>query len=158
MSPRSASWPCQCPPSRLFRAVIRHIRAHIRSSFVRTGRISSVSRGQTQRPAIYPLIERLVSVDGHGEPTYRTRLSKRYEASPYFRQMLYCLSLVWSLPALVVAVGTTHLVFSHRISRDTAYVVNWVQYPYPARSIISIPIFLFILLERYLSSLRSFAI
>jgi hypothetical protein len=72
--------------------------------------------------------------------------------------MLYCLSLVWSLPALVVAVGTTHLVFSHRISRDTAYVVSWVQYPYPARSIISIPIFLFILLERYLSSLRSLAI
>jgi hypothetical protein len=42
---------------------------------------------------IYAFIGDIVAVDGNGGTAYRTRLSKRYEASPYFRQMPHRLSL-----------------------------------------------------------------
>lgn len=85
-------------------------------------RISSVARGENLRPAIYPLIEDIIAVDGDGGTAYRMRLNQRYEASPYFRLMLHRLSMFWALPALLMAVGTTYMIFSVR--RDTAYVVS----------------------------------
>ena len=66
-------------------------------------RISSLTRGQTMRPAIYFIVEDIVAVDGDGGTAFRARLNQRYEASPYFRQMLHRLSLFWALPAIVVA-------------------------------------------------------
>ncbi|EOA84399.1 hypothetical protein ACJQWK_01229 [Exserohilum turcicum] len=86
-------------------------------------RISSVARGENLRPAIYPLIEDIIAVDGDGGTAYRMRLNQRYEASPYFRLMLHRLSMFWALPALLMAVGTTYMIFSVR--RDTAYVLGW---------------------------------
>ncbi|KAJ5046930.1 hypothetical protein J3E74DRAFT_428270 [Bipolaris maydis] len=86
--------------------------------------ISSVSRGQIMRPSIYFIVEDIVAVDGDGATSFRIRLNERYQASPYFRKMLHQLSLFWALPAMVVAVGTTFLVFS--LKRDLSYVLGWV--------------------------------
>jgi hypothetical protein len=102
-------------------------------------RISSVPRGQTLRPAIYAVIEDVVVIDGNGGTAYRVRLSERYEASPYFRQMLHHLSLFWWLPALLVAGGTKYLVFSHTVHRDIAYVVSVFNRLYSRTLYFSIP-------------------
>ncbi|EUC39640.1 hypothetical protein COCMIDRAFT_41869 [Bipolaris oryzae ATCC 44560] len=87
-------------------------------------RISSVTRGQVVRPSIYFIIEDIIAVDGDGATSFRIRLNERYEASPHFRQMLHKLSLFWALPAILVALGTTFLVFS--LNRDLSYVLGWV--------------------------------
>jgi hypothetical protein len=86
-------------------------------------RVSSVAKGQLSRPPVYPFIEDVIAVDGNGGTTYRMRLHQRYEASPYFRQMLHKLSFFWTLSALLVSGGTTYMVYS--INRDDAYVVSW---------------------------------
>jgi hypothetical protein len=58
-------------------------------------RVSSIGKSQLIRPAVYPFIEEVIAVDGDGGTAYRMRLHQRYEASPYFRQMLHRLSLFW---------------------------------------------------------------
>ena len=93
--------------------------------FLSPFRISSVTRGQTMRPSIYFIIEDIIAVDGDGGSTFRMRLNERYEASPYFRQMLHRLSLFWALPAVVVAVATACLLFL--VDRDVAYVVSTIH-------------------------------
>ncbi|KAF2179587.1 hypothetical protein K469DRAFT_798687 [Zopfia rhizophila CBS 207.26] len=86
-------------------------------------RVSSVAKGSSLRPSIYPLIEDIVAVDGGGGTAYRERLNKRYEASPYFREMLHRLALFWGVPSLLIAGGTLLLVFT--VDRDFAYIFGW---------------------------------
>lgn len=87
-------------------------------------RISSIARGQTMRPAVYPVIEDIVAVDGGAGTAFRMRLDQRYEASPYFRHVLHRISLFWAVPAILVAGGTACVVFLLDIDRDLAYVVS----------------------------------
>ncbi|ORY30780.1 hypothetical protein BCR39DRAFT_528281 [Naematelia encephala] len=86
-------------------------------------RISSQPRGSIILPAIYPIIEDIVAVDGGGGTAYRDRLGKRYEASSVFRQMLGRLSLAWGIGAELAGAVTIALVFT--IEKDAAYVVGW---------------------------------
>jgi len=69
-------------------------------------RISSVPKGDLMRPAIYPLLEDIIAVDGKGGTRFRERLDQRYKASPPFRGMLHRVTILWAIPQAVVAGGT----------------------------------------------------
>jgi hypothetical protein len=84
-------------------------------------RISSLPRGSPLRPGIYSIIEDVCAVDGGGGTEFRQRLNLRYVASHYFRRMLHRLTLFWALGALLVAAGTTVVVFT--ADKNVAYVV-----------------------------------
>jgi hypothetical protein len=84
-------------------------------------RISSLPQGSPLRPGIYSIIEDVCAVDGGGGTEFRQRLNLRYVASHYFRRMLHRLTLFWALGALLVAGGTTAVVFT--AEKNVAYVV-----------------------------------
>jgi hypothetical protein len=84
-------------------------------------RISSLPRGSPLRPGIYSIIEDVCAVDGSGGTEFRQRLNLRYVASHYFRRMLHRLTLFWALGALLIAAGTTAVVFT--AEKNVAYVV-----------------------------------
>ncbi|KAJ6100308.1 hypothetical protein N7467_001843 [Penicillium canescens] len=69
-------------------------------------RISSIQKGEPIRPAIYPLLEDIIAVDGKGGTRFRGRLDQRYKASPPFRGLLHRVTMLWAVPQLVVAGGT----------------------------------------------------
>ena len=69
-------------------------------------RISSIPKGSPMRPALYPLLEDIVAVDGKGGSKFRDRLDQRYKASPPFRAMLHRVTMLWVAPQLLVAGGT----------------------------------------------------
>ncbi|KAJ5543797.1 hypothetical protein N7513_003380 [Penicillium frequentans] len=52
-------------------------------------RISSIPKGNPMRPALYPLLEDIIAVDGKGGTGFRERLAQRYKTSPPFRGMLH---------------------------------------------------------------------
>lgn len=88
-------------------------------------RVSSIPKGGTLRPVLYTLIEDIVAVDGNGGSEYRLRLNARFEASRDFRRLLRNMTWFWVLPALVVAVATSLLIFwPGLLPRDNAYVVG----------------------------------
>lgn len=87
-------------------------------------RISSVPRGGSVRPGIYPLIEDICAVDGAGTMEFRKALERRYKASPVFRAMLRNLGLFWALGALASAAGTMYLVFDLD-DTDVGYTIGW---------------------------------
>lgn len=68
--------------------------------------ISSIRKGDPMRPAIYPLLEDVVAVDGKGGTRFRVRLDQRYKTSPPFRNMLHRVTMLWVIPQVVVAGGT----------------------------------------------------
>jgi len=88
-------------------------------------RVSSVPKGGTLRPALYTLIEDVVAVDGNGGTGYRERLNTRYETSPEFRRLMNNLTYFWMVPALLLDVAVSHLIFWRGINEDTAYVIGW---------------------------------
>ncbi|KAJ5038838.1 uncharacterized protein L3040_006517 [Drepanopeziza brunnea f. sp. 'multigermtubi'] len=88
-------------------------------------RVSSVPKGGTLRPALYTLIEDVVAVDGNGGTGYRDRLNARYECSADFRRLMNKLTYFWMVPALLLNVAISHLIFWRGINEDTAYVVGW---------------------------------
>lgn len=100
-------------------------------------RISSLPRGSHLRPGIYSIIEDVCAVDGSGGTEFRQRLSLRYAASHYFRQMLHRLTLFWAFGALAIGSGTTVVVFVVD-SKDAAYVVS--IYPFNFFYILSGPL------------------
>jgi hypothetical protein len=89
-------------------------------------RISSLPRGSPLRPGIYSIIEDVCAVDGGGGTEFRQRLNLRFVASHYFRRMLHRLTLFWALGALLVAGGTTAVVFT--TDKNVAYVVCWTPF------------------------------
>jgi len=69
-------------------------------------RISSTAKGSLVPAAVYPFIEDICAVEGHGNREYRERLKARYEASPVFRRMLDQVSWFWIVGAfLAVAIS-----------------------------------------------------
>lgn len=75
-------------------------------------RNSSLAKGQLSRPGVYTIIEDVVAVEGGGGRTFREELDKRYQASPEFKSMLMKLSFFWSVPALLIAGGTTAVIWT----------------------------------------------
>ncbi|KAJ6011706.1 hypothetical protein N7522_002061, partial [Penicillium canescens] len=69
-------------------------------------RISSIQKGEPMRPAIYPLLEDIIAVDGKGGTRFRGRLDQRYKASPPFRGLLHRVTMLWAVPQVMVAGGT----------------------------------------------------
>ncbi|OQD89677.1 hypothetical protein PENANT_c002G05174 [Penicillium antarcticum] len=69
-------------------------------------RISSIPKGSPMRPALYPLLEDIIAVDGKGGSKFRDRLDQRYKASPPFRGMLHRVTMLWAVPQVLVAGGT----------------------------------------------------
>ncbi|KAG4414241.1 hypothetical protein IFR04_012613 [Cadophora malorum] len=86
-------------------------------------RVSSVTKGEYLRPALFTLIEDVVAVDGNGGSGYRVRLNARYETSKDFRRLLLFMTWFWTVPCLLVAVATSAVVFwPHLLHRDLAYI------------------------------------
>ncbi|KAE8388173.1 hypothetical protein BDV23DRAFT_174115 [Aspergillus alliaceus] len=86
-------------------------------------RISSIPKGDPMRPAIYPLLEDIVAVDGKGGTEFRTRLDQRYKTSPPFREMLHRVTMLWAVPQVVVAGGTlAGIVIA---DSELAYTLGW---------------------------------
>lgn len=85
-------------------------------------RLSSIPRGGKMIPAIYLVVEDVLAVDGGGGTAFRERLSRRYEESVYFRELLQFLSSFWSIGAIIVGSATAAVVFVTR-DRSVAYVV-----------------------------------
>ncbi|CAG8905868.1 unnamed protein product [Penicillium egyptiacum] len=84
-------------------------------------RISSIPSGNPMRPAIYPLLEDIIAVDGKGGTRFRDRLDQRYKSSPPFRGMLHRVTMLWAVPQMVVAGGTlAGIVIT---DREVAYTV-----------------------------------
>lgn len=84
-------------------------------------RISSIPKGNLMRPALYPLLEDIIAVDGQGGTRFRERLDQRYKASPPFRSMLHRVTMLWAVPQVVVAGGTLAGIFI--ADRELAYTV-----------------------------------
>ena len=92
---------------------------HVRAPF----RISSIAKGELVRPGIYTLLEDVVSVDLHGGYAFRARLNERWEESPLFRRLLYQLSILWSLPGLLVSAACTIAIFM--TVDDVGFAFGW---------------------------------
>ncbi|KGO48409.1 hypothetical protein PEX1_049910 [Penicillium expansum] len=86
-------------------------------------RISSIPKGNLMRPALYPLLEDIIAVDGQGGTRFRERLDQRYKASPPFRSMLHRVTMLWAVPQVVVAGGTLAGIFI--ADRELAYTLGW---------------------------------
>ncbi|KAJ5530796.1 hypothetical protein N7527_004189, partial [Penicillium freii] len=86
-------------------------------------RISSVPKGDPMRPALYPLLEDIIAVDGKGGTKFRDRLDQRYKSSPPFRGMLHRVTMLWVVPQVMVAGGTLAGVFT--ADRELAYTLGW---------------------------------
>ncbi|KAJ5192592.1 hypothetical protein N7449_008734 [Penicillium cf. viridicatum] len=86
-------------------------------------RISSVPKGEPMRPALYPLLEDIIAVDGKGGTRFRDRLDQRYKSSPPFRSMMHRVTMLWAVPLVVVAGGTLAGVFI--ADRELAYTLGW---------------------------------
>ncbi|GLB21278.1 hypothetical protein AtubIFM61612_011237 [Aspergillus tubingensis] len=86
-------------------------------------RISSIAKGDPMRPALYPLLEDIIAVDGNGGTEFRDRLDQRYNASPPFRNMLHRLTILWMVPQMLVAGGTLAgiVIADHEL----AYTLGW---------------------------------
>ncbi|GKZ74805.1 hypothetical protein AnigIFM60653_001146 [Aspergillus niger] len=86
-------------------------------------RISSVPKGDPMRPALYPLLEDIIAVDGMGQTEFRDHLNQRYNASPPFRSMLHRLTMLWMIPQMLVAGGTLAgiVIADHEL----AYTLGW---------------------------------
>lgn len=69
-------------------------------------RVSSIPKGEPMRPAVYPLLEDVIAVDGRGGTKFRERLDQRYKTSPPFRCMLHRVTMLWAIPQAVVSGGT----------------------------------------------------
>lgn len=76
------------------------------------------------KPAIYLIVEDVLAVDGGGGTAFRERLSRRYEESVCFRELLQFLSSFWSLGAILVGSATASVVFVTQ-DRSVAYVVSF---------------------------------
>ncbi|PYH37029.1 uncharacterized protein BO87DRAFT_394685 [Aspergillus neoniger CBS 115656] len=86
-------------------------------------RISSIAKGDPMRPALYPLLEDIIAVDGNGGTEFRDRLDQRYNASPPFRNMLHRLTILWMVPQMLVAGGTlAGIVIANN---ELAYTLGW---------------------------------
>ncbi|EAW17095.1 uncharacterized protein NFIA_004530 [Aspergillus fischeri NRRL 181] len=86
-------------------------------------RISSIPKGDPMRPALYPLLEDIVAVDGKGGTGFRALLDQRYRASPPFRGMLHRLTMLWVIPQMLVAGGTlAGIVIA---DNELAYTLGW---------------------------------
>ncbi|KAJ5301513.1 hypothetical protein N7508_006376, partial [Penicillium antarcticum] len=86
-------------------------------------RISSIPKGSPMRPALYPLLEDIIAVDGKGGSKFRDRLDQRYKASPPFRGMLHRVTMLWAVPQVLVAGGTLAgiVIADHEL----AYTLGW---------------------------------
>jgi len=91
-------------------------------------RFGSLEAGNIIRPAVYYIVEDVVAVDGNGRIEYREAWTARYESSPVFRSMIWCLSVVWMVAFYVFAAGFTVLVFV--LPKEAVYAVGWAG-PFP---------------------------
>lgn len=97
-----------------------HYLAHAAAPF----RISSVAKGEHVRPGIYTLLEDVISVHYYGNSAFRRQINERWRASPGFRKFLIRLSLFWSIPGLVIAIGCTVIVFT--TPDELGFAIAWV--------------------------------
>ncbi|TVY23122.1 hypothetical protein LHYA1_G007826 [Lachnellula hyalina] len=74
-------------------------------------RFSSTTRGSLMKPGIFVLIEDIVGVDGGGGPEFRDALMARYETSKVFRRLIAQMNWFWGIGSMIVAGGTTAIVY-----------------------------------------------
>jgi hypothetical protein len=84
-------------------------------------RVSSILKGDPMRPAIYPVLEDIIAVDGKGGTRFRCRLDQRYRVSPPFRGMLHRVTMLWAVPQVLMAGGTLAGIMI--ADRELAYTV-----------------------------------
>lgn len=92
---------------------------HMRAPF----RISSVAKGEFIRPGLYTLLEDVIAVDFGQGYVFRTDFNERWEASPIFRRLLFRLSILWSLPGLLVPGICIVTIFTTDI--EIGFAVGW---------------------------------
>ena len=92
---------------------------HIRAPF----RISSVAKGELLRPGIYTILEDVIAVDLDRAATFRTSFNEHWKTSPMFRRRLYQLSILWSLPGLLVSGACTVVIFT--TDTEVGSAVGW---------------------------------
>lgn len=73
-------------------------------------RISSTQKGEMVKAAVYPFVEDICAVEGHGNREYRERLKARYEASPVFRKMLVQISWFWIIGSAIAVAASAAVV------------------------------------------------
>lgn len=98
-------------------------------------RFGSLEAGNTLRPAVYYVIEDVVSVDGGGGVEYRKAFIARYDSSPVFRRMIWDVSVVWMLYFYVFAILFTALVFT--LPKAAVYAVGWAG-PFPLAGLMAV--------------------
>lgn len=98
-------------------------------------RFGSVEAGNVLRPAIYYIVEDVVSVDGCGKLEYREAFNARYESSHTFRRIITILSVVWTTAFFSIAIALTFLIFN--LPWQVVYPVGWVA-PFPLAGILAL--------------------
>ena len=76
-------------------------------------------------PGAYYFIEDTLAVNARCGRPYREALMARYKASPRFREMLYEMSLFWSIPSLILATLLTVMAVLPPVPENWAYGVCW---------------------------------
>ena len=66
-------------------------------------RISSYTKGEKARPAVYTIIEDIVAVDGKQGTDFRRIFDERWHASPEFRRLLEQMDILWGVTGVIVA-------------------------------------------------------
>jgi hypothetical protein len=98
-------------------------------------RFGSLDRGNVLRPAIFYIVEDVVSVDGEGGMEYRKAFGARYEESHTFRSMIWKLSVVWMVAFYAMAVLFTVLCLALPVA--AVYAVGWAA-PFPLAGLLAV--------------------